>query len=90
MIEGYTQLIQSKNRIRNKLISANCVSAGNSLVADISISGSLLPVDAFRVNIGFADLDDLYSTDPSVIWWKPKWGSRNDYRDSGIFIIEPE
>ena len=90
LIAGNTSVIQNKNKIRDHKISAKCVAEGNSLVADISIPGSLHTVDAFRLNIGFADLDDISSTDPSVIWWKPKWGSRNDYSGSGIFIFKPE
>ena len=90
MTAGNTPVIQNHDKFRNQKISAKCVSAGNSLVADISIPRSFLTVDAFRLNIGFADLDDISSTDPSVLWWKPKWGSRNDYGGSGIFIIKPE
>jgi hypothetical protein len=90
MIAGSPPRIISQKIIPIKGISAKCVASGNSLIADITIPRSFLSVDAFRLNIGFADLDDLISTDPSVMWWKPKWGSRNDYSGSGLFIIQNE
>lgn len=90
MLAGSTPQIKSQKNIQIKRLSAKCVAARNSLVADITIPRSFITGNVFRLNIGFADLDDLISTDPSVMWWKPKWGSRNDYRGSGLFIINPE
>ena len=39
-----------------------------------------------RVNIGIMDHDRPENTKPSVLWWRPFWGSEADYGNSGIFI----
>ncbi len=39
-----------------------------------------------RVNIGIMDHDRPENTKPSVLWWRPVWGSEADYGNSGIFI----
>lgn len=41
--------------------------------------------DKIRFNISYKDVDDLSNTKPSVIFWKPKWLSQEDYFESGTF-----
>jgi hypothetical protein len=88
LIEGTSLSVRGSNNLVPFNISGKCVARGNSLVADIRVPKSGLSDDFFRLNIAFADLDDRISTDPSVIWWKPRWGSPNDYRESGIFLLK--
>lgn len=41
-----------------------------------------------RLNIGVMDHDRPENTKPSVLWWRPVWGSETDYKESGIFKFE--
>ena len=41
---------------------------------------------AFRLNIGVMDHDNPANTKPSVLWWRPKWDSKQNYTGSGIFF----
>lgn len=43
------------------------------------------PGSAFRLNIGIMDHDNPANTKPSVLWWRPKWDSVQNYAGSGIF-----
>lgn len=40
-----------------------------------------------RFNMSYRDIDDLSNTKPSVIFWRPKWGSVEDYPSSGMFSL---
>ncbi len=44
-------------------------------------------VEAIRINIGVMDHDRPENTKPSVLWWRPIWGSKDDYSESGVFKI---
>ena len=44
--------------------------------------------DSIRLNIGIMDHDRLENTKPSVLWWRPLWGSETDYQESGVFKFE--
>lgn len=85
---GSSREIKVPGRGNGGKITVKCSSEGTSLVADIVIPRSLVTNDIFRVNAGFADLDDHINTDPSVLWWRPKWGSPGDFRLSGLFRLE--
>ncbi len=41
-----------------------------------------------RINIGIMDHDRPENTKPSVLWWRPIWGSEFDYKMSGMFWLE--
>lgn len=69
-------------------IIGSCNNYGETLEANLKIPKNYLKNDFFRLNIGFIDHDDPTSIEPSVIWWKPKWGSRSDYAKSGVFLVE--
>lgn len=40
-----------------------------------------------RLNVGFTDSDDPRNVKPSVLWWKPVWGPRDSFVESGQFVI---
>lgn len=40
-----------------------------------------------RINIGIMDHDRPENTKPSVLWWRPVWGTSADYPQSGMFTI---
>ena len=40
-----------------------------------------------RFNMSYRDIDDLSNSKPSVIFWRPKWGSPQDYANSGLFLV---
>ncbi len=44
-----------------------------------------LKADAIRINIGVMDHDRPENTKPSVLWWRPVWGSSEDYKGSSTF-----
>jgi 3',5'-cyclic AMP phosphodiesterase CpdA len=76
------------NSSKGPAIKGSCYSKGTSLIADLVIPRKQVKGDIFRINAGFADLDDHINTDPSVIWWKPIWGSPRDFKCSGLFMID--
>jgi len=41
--------------------------------------------DGFRLNIAVDDYDDPAGP-LAQVWWKPRWGSPQDYRGSGMFV----
>lgn len=43
---------------------------------------------SIRLNIGFMDHDNPLNTKPSILWWRPLWGSSGNYEKSGYFSIE--
>ncbi len=69
-------------------VSGKCKVLHETLEANLKIPKSCLVDDVFRLNIGFVDHDDPTNIEPSVIWWKPKWGSHSDYEKSGVFFVE--
>lgn len=91
---GYWQLASSghitnlsQNTPNRYTLKADIHTEGNSLVASV-----VIPIEKntnmFRLNVGFMDHDNSLNTKPSVLWWKPVWGSETDYTDSGIFKIK--
>lgn len=83
------EVIQNeKSTLKLKGIRGNCMVEGNSLVASMKIPRKYVKDNTFRLNISFCDLDDKSELDPSVIWWKPKWGSSRNYPQSGVFMIK--
>tara|TARA_R110002073_G_scaffold30361_8_gene94780 strand:- start:1283 stop:3058 length:1776 start_codon:yes stop_codon:yes gene_type:complete len=44
--------------------------------------------DFIRLNLGVMDHDRPENTKPSVLWWRPLWGSDTDYKESGVFKLE--
>ena len=60
----------------------------NNQVLELSVplkSIKALITDSIRVNIGVMDHDRPENTKPSVLWWRPVWGSTVDYKDSSTF-----
>ncbi|MET4082885.1 putative MPP superfamily phosphohydrolase [Pedobacter sp. UYP30] len=52
----------------------------------IPVSG-LDSIEKLRFNMSYRDIDDLSNSKPSVVFWRPKWGSPEDYNNSGMFFI---
>lgn len=65
-----------------------CKAEKTGLSATLTIPRKLLNTSTFRLNVGFRDQDDTTSSDQSILWWKPSWGSKADYRGSGIFMLK--
>ncbi|MCG8372211.1 MAG: hypothetical protein MI700_01690, partial [Balneolales bacterium] len=42
--------------------------------------------ESIRINIGIMDHDRPENTKPSVLWWRPVWGSISGYDKSGTFF----
>jgi hypothetical protein len=85
---GIIPLIKSKKDYPKTRINGECTVRNNKLVADLTIPIKNLKGDYFRINIGFRDQDDLTSSDQSILWWRPKWGSKSDYSGSGMFKLK--
>lgn len=45
---------------------------------------------SFRFNIGYYDLDTQPESHYSIIFWKPRWGTKSDYKNSGTFILDDD
>lgn len=45
-------------------------------------------LEFIRINIGVMDHDRLENTKPSILWWRPVWGSAQDYKNSGVFFLD--
>ena len=90
MAEGMKPvLLIDKKKLRSG-VTGECSHNNNSLIANLSIPRKNLVNDFFRLNIGFRDQDDITSSDQSILWWKPKWGSRSDYEGAGMFRLKKE
>jgi len=44
--------------------------------------------NTLRMNIGFRDQDNTPEKWVSTLFWKPLWGSKFDYKNSGTFILK--
>lgn len=53
----------------------------------IPVSG-LDKTEKLRFNMSYRDIDDLSNSKPSVIFWRPEWGSAQDYLNSGMFVLD--
>ena len=65
-------------------------SDGKSVWMSVKIPLKMLKENCFRMNFSFADSDDRTNLEPSILWWKPRWGSGYNYPGSGIFFIRNE
>ena len=43
---------------------------------------------SIRFNIGYRDQDNYPDTENSTLFWKPLWGTPDDYKNSGTFILK--
>lgn len=41
---------------------------------------------SFRLNVGSMDQDDPTSTEAAILFWKPKWDSKENYPGSGTWV----
>jgi hypothetical protein len=87
MAEGMKPVLSNNKTKLNPGVTGECSVKNNSLIATLSIPRKSLLNDFFRLNIGFRDQDDITSSDQSILWWKPKWGSGSDYPGSGVFKL---
>ncbi len=87
-IPGSDVVLDKKSTMKSVTYTGKCSIDGNAMEAYLKISRKHLKNNSFRINFSFTDADDTINLDPSVIWWKPRWGSRNDYVGAGVFLIE--
>lgn len=69
-------------------IDANCKIQGNSVLCNLKLPRTTLKNNFFRLNFSFTDSDNHTNLEPSILWWRPRWGKTGDYPQSGIFYIE--
>jgi hypothetical protein len=90
MAEGMKPVLSNNKKKLKTGVTGECSGQNNSLIATLSIPRKNLINDFFRLNIGFRDQDDITSSDQSILWWKPKWGSQSDYEGAGLFRLKKE
>lgn len=66
----------------------SCTLDGHSLVATLTIPKNRLRSDRFRLNVAWTDSDNPLNMKPSVLWWKPVWGTAAEFAGSGLFILQ--
>ncbi len=76
--------------LNTKGITVASGSEGNSVWASLKLPVKMFEENCFRMNFSFTDSDDRTNLEPSVLWWKPRWGSGSDYSGSGIFFLNDE
>lgn len=55
-------------------------------ISELKVENNAL--EFIRINIGIMDHDRLENTKPSILWWRPIWGSDQDYENSGVFFLK--
>lgn len=65
---------------------SSCIAEDNNLIAQLSVPLAVLS-DTIRVNIAFTDSDNPQNIKPSVLWWKPIWGTWQEFKDAGRFVV---
>lgn len=53
----------------------------------LPLAGMLKPDGSLRINIGYRDQDLLPEKQVATLFWKPVWGSTDDYKNSGSFLF---
>lgn len=83
-IKGKEEVISNVNGIvhQSKWIGKNQL----LVKLKIPVSG-LNETEKLRFNMSYRDIDDLSNSKPSVIFWRPKWSSPDDYLNSGVFFL---
>ncbi len=77
--------------IKSKTIrvsKANIMIEGDTMVLEYSMPKKQITdkvMTSLRFNIGYMDHDNIQNTKPSEIFWKPVWGSEEDFPASGLF-----
>jgi hypothetical protein len=87
MTAGKTPVATNASRFPGTGIMGICSVKNKALFARILIPLKNLKSEYFRLNIGFRDQDDRTSSDQSILWWRPPFGSGQDYPGSGTFKI---
>jgi predicted MPP superfamily phosphohydrolase len=90
MADGLKPVLLNDKKKLGSGVAGECSHNNNSLIANLSIPRKNLVNDFFRLNIGFRDQDDITSSDQSILWWKPEWGSGSDYEGAGMFRLKKE
>jgi len=70
--------IQSSVRFENGVLTA---------IFRLPLATLLKTDNSIRINIGYRDQDNTPEKQVSVMFWKPVWGSVDDYKSSGSFIF---
>ncbi|HET6995274.1 MAG TPA: hypothetical protein VFI06_09855, partial [Chitinophagaceae bacterium] len=60
------------------------------LMMDITLPANMLTKtdNSVRINIGYRDQDNFPEKTTATLYWKPVWGSNDDYKDSGTFLLK--
>lgn len=69
-------------------LQAAIVKNSNDQVLELAIplkSIQAQNADSIRINIGVMDHDRPENTKPSILWWRPVWGSSENYSGSSTF-----
>lgn len=80
------RILKSAGQLKG--IETSCNLQENSVLVNLKLPRESLKANFFRLNFSFTDSDDRTNLEPSIIWWRPRWGKANDYPQSGIFYIE--
>jgi len=57
-------------------------------IVQVPIDKIMKPDHSIRFNIGYRDQDNHPDVENSTLLWKPLWGSPDDYKNSGTYIID--
>jgi hypothetical protein len=82
--------IEGKGSIKMKDIEVSKYFEGSLLMAEFKMPiEKLVKKDgSARVNIGFRDQDNIPDKQFSILFWKPVWGTADDYENSGTFYLK--
>jgi len=67
-----------------------CRAIADTIKAELAVPKRFLPHQkhGFRLNVAYMDHDNPDNVKPSVLYWRPQWGSSMDYVGSGMFIFK--
>ncbi len=57
-------------------------------IIQLPLAKIIKPGNIIRINIGYRDQDNYPEKENSTLYWKPVWGSLDDYKNSGTFLIK--
>ncbi|MFI5128420.1 MAG: metallophosphoesterase family protein [Chitinophagales bacterium] len=82
--------IEGKGSIGAKDIKTKRYFSDSILMMDITLPAVTLTKtdNSVRVNIGYRDQDNFPEKTSATLYWKPIWGSDDDYKNSGTFLLK--
>lgn len=58
-----------------------------TLALRLPLTALLKSDNSIRINIGYRDQDNVPERQAATLFWKPVWGTADDYKNSGSFIF---